>query len=197
MGQDHKNGFIKRCREAEKLAGDIKADLPLDDPGQSLGELALAEPLIYKMRIVGHMFKSDKYTDQIVEWGTFLSVDVGMCALMAHNFKCPLQWIDIPEYAHDKKFGPVWDHVAMHVCLKKVFGIDCLEEDLKIEQIYQLAAAAHLQPVHIMRADQAIEATIAPGIHTLGTHTRDLYMQWKIQQICENNPGKTILAVMG
>lgn len=199
LHQEHKDKFIKRCREAEELVGDVKTDLPLDDPGQTLAELALAEPLKYttrkgeevtvylvgtdhdtrdtaqqirevaekvkpdyicaehprdwkqeftdsmtalwvkfdgdvkamaancddkefltKMRIIGHMFRNDKYTDQIVDWGTFLSVDVGMCGLMAHNFKCPLQWIDIPEYAHDKKFGPVWDHVAMHVCLKNL-----------------------------------------------------------------------------
>merc|ERR1711900_5286 len=99
----------------------------------------------------------------------------------------PLKWIDITEHAHDKKFGPVWDHVAMHVIMKS----------LDIGKIYQLVAASELQPVPVMRLDQKLESTLAPNIHVLGTHTRDVFMCHRVHQICEANPGKTILAVMG
>lgn len=152
---------------------------------------------LHTMKVVGHIFRNDAYTDQIREWGTVLSVDVGMCALMARQFKVPLKWIDISEHAHDKKFGPVWDHVAMHVTMKKVFGIDCIDLGLDIGRVYCLLGAAELMPVPIMRLDQDIEDKLAPNIHVLGTHTRDIYMTHRIHQICEANPGKTILAVVG
>merc|ERR1719197_1336983 len=116
---------------------------------------------LHQMKVVGHAFRNDAYTDQILEWGTFLSVDVGMCALMAKRFACPLKWIDISERAHDKKFGPVWDHVAMHVCMKKVFGIDCVDLGLDIGRVYSLLGTAELQPVAVMDIDQKIESRLA------------------------------------
>lgn len=151
----------------------------------------------HQMRVVSHLFRNDKYCDQIQEMGTFLSVDVGMCSLMARKLGVPLKWVDISEHTHDKKFGPVWDHVAMHVTMKNVFGIDCVERGLKIEIVYQLIAASDLMPVPVMRLDMSLEHTLAPDIHVLGTHTRDIYMLHRVHQICEANPGKTILAVVG
>ena len=151
----------------------------------------------YDMRKAQHLYRNDKYCQQISKWGNFLSMDTGIAIYLANKNKYKLRYIDISDDCCEKKLGAVYDHLSMYFILKIIYGIDCIEEGLRIELVYQLIASLDLLPLELMKLDNNIGKIISPASYVLGTHTRDIYMTHRLHSLCKGNPNKTIVVVVG
>ena len=151
----------------------------------------------YDMRKAQHLYRNDKYCQQISKWGNFLSMDTGIAIYLANKNKYKLRYIDISDDCCEKKLGAVYDHLSMYFILKIIYGIDCVEEGLRIELVYQLVASLDLLPLELMKLDNDIGKIISPASYILGTHTRDIYMTHRLHSLCKGNPNKTIVVVVG
>jgi len=145
----------------------------------------------------GHFHRDEGFCDKLLEWGTMLSTDMGPLIHLADKFKKKLFFIDQGSVACDRQLGEVWDVTAMYLSMKLLYGIDVIERGLDVENIYQLIAVSDYYNTALMNQETRIGHIVSPESHVLGTHMRDLFMTKRLHQICEGNPGKTILCAVG
>ena len=72
----------------------------------------------------------------------------------------------------------------MYFSMKFLYGLDCIEMGLNIENMYQLIASLDLYPTNMMEQEKDLGFFCSEGIHILGTHMRDLFMTKSIINFC-------------
>lgn len=144
-----------------------------------------------------HFHRDEGFCDKLLEWGTLLSTDMGQAIYLAHKHNKKLFCIDQSEACCDRQIGEVWDLTAMHLSLKLLYGVDCVENGWDIENVYQLNAVCDYYNTALMNQERELGELANPKMHILGTHMRDLFMTKRLQEICEGNPGKTVICCVG
>jgi len=145
----------------------------------------------------GHFHRDEGFCDKLMEWGTMLSTDMGPLLHLADKHKKKMFFIDQSSVCCDRQLGEVWDLTAMYLSMKLLYGIDAIERGIHVENVYQLIAVCDYYNTALMNQETRIGNIVSPKTHILGTHMRDLFMTKRLHQICEGNPGKTVLCAVG
>jgi len=137
------------------------------------------------------------YGDFLLSLGHLNNIDSIVPYYLCMKRKVKIECIDI----HDDVFEHLEKEDASIFkveAIKYWYGLDCDPPVLDVDNVQDLIEATIETPMcGWLELNRQLEIQYNPEGHLFETHARDIHMIGRLQEVCQNNPGKTIICLVG